>query len=53
MLLLQRDHIERMATALTESANGAVSDDVVVLWRVEASTAALRFLDRLLVGAVD
>jgi PadR family transcriptional regulator AphA len=53
MLLLQRDHIERMATALTESANGAVSDDVVVLWRAEASSAALRFLDRLLVGAVD
>lgn len=53
VLLLQRDHIERMATALTESANGAVSDDVVVLWRAEASSAALRFLDRLLDAAVD
>ncbi|MCX6542325.1 MAG: helix-turn-helix transcriptional regulator [Actinobacteria bacterium] len=53
MLLLQRDHIERMATALNVSATGAASDDVVALWRVEASTAAFRFLERLLVDAVD
>jgi hypothetical protein len=46
MLHRQRDHVVALAAAHAEGATtGTV--DVVALWRVEASEAALRFLDRL------
>lgn len=45
MLARQRERVAAMAQSLAEHAEPT---DVVDLWRVESSQAALRFLDRLL-----
>ncbi|MGB8858570.1 MAG: hypothetical protein WCC60_04910 [Ilumatobacteraceae bacterium] len=50
MLAPQRDHIEQMAAAIHAQVDPKEPVDVVALWRVESSDAALRFLDRLLAG---
>jgi DNA-binding PadR family transcriptional regulator len=53
MLHRQRDHVVALAAAHAEGATITADEtrsgtvDVVALWRVEASEAALRFLDRL------
>jgi DNA-binding PadR family transcriptional regulator len=47
MLRLQHAHIEEMAAAFAEQVDEATSTDVVDLWRIESSKAALRFLARL------
>lgn len=39
----QHAHIKQLATALSEGG----ADDVVALWRIESSQAALRFIERL------
>ena len=46
MLVEQRVRVEAMAAALRSQADES-SDDVVALWRAETSSAALRFLDRV------
>lgn len=43
MLERQHEHIEQVAAALSESG----APDVVALWRIESSTAALRFVARV------
>jgi PadR family transcriptional regulator AphA len=47
MLEAQATLIERQAAALAE-AHAAGDDDVVTLWRIEATDAARRFVDRIL-----
>lgn len=47
MLAGQRDHIAELAAALRDQIARDDAVDVVVLWRSEASQAALRFLDQL------
>ena len=46
MLGRQRAHIAELSSALAAHVGGE-SDDMVALWRAEASGAALRFLDQL------
>ena len=46
MLQAQRAHITDMAAVITDQIDRR-PDDVVALWRSEASNAALRFLERL------
>jgi PadR family transcriptional regulator AphA len=46
MLAAQHDHVETMVSVL--SSRCADSTDLVALWRVESSHAALRFLAHLL-----
>ena len=46
MLEAQQTIIERQAAALA-GAHAAGADDVVTLWRIEATDAARRFVDRL------
>ncbi|CAN0072131.1 unnamed protein product, partial [Phaeothamnion confervicola] len=43
MLVKQRTQIERIAAGWAEHE----PNDIVALWRIESSQAALRFLDRL------
>ena len=52
MLQLQRQRIVEMCAAL-ESQVALDPDDVVALWRSEATNAALRFLDRLSDGGLS
>ena len=47
MLVAQHSHVEKMAASLAGQIEEAGPVDVVALWRVEASRAAIRFLDRL------
>ncbi len=47
MLERQRDHIEQLADAIAENVNHGSPVDVVDLWRMESSQAAVRFLDRI------
>lgn len=51
MLVLQRAQVADLSAAIDDTlagGAGATAADPVVLWRSEASHAALRFLDRLL-----
>ncbi len=47
--MLERQHaqFERMAEALSSRAATDATTDVVALWRIESSAAALRFVERL------
>jgi len=47
--MLERQHarIELLATAIAEQVEADDTSDVVDLWRIESSRAALRFLERL------
>lgn len=47
MLAAERAHVETMAATLAANIDESGPLDVVGLWRVESSRAALRFLDRL------
>lgn len=47
MLVGQRAHVVELAEALSMQIDADGPVDVVALWRVESSQAALRFLDRL------
>jgi DNA-binding PadR family transcriptional regulator len=47
MLERQHAHIEQMAAAIAGQVDHDAPTDVVDLWRIEASQAALRFLTRL------
>ena len=47
MLQAQRTVIEDLAAVLAARIDGANGPDVVALWRIESSQAALRFLDRI------
>lgn len=47
MLERQRDHIEQLAGAMADHVDHGSPVDVVDLWRMESSQAAVRFLDRL------
>jgi DNA-binding PadR family transcriptional regulator len=46
MIAAQRHSVDDQAAALSAEADGA--DDVVALWRYEATVAAQRFLDRVI-----
>ena len=47
--MLERQHalIEHLASVIKTKVDDSESADVVELWRVELSQAALRFLERL------
>ncbi|MCE9621506.1 MAG: helix-turn-helix transcriptional regulator [Actinomycetia bacterium] len=47
--MLERQHaqIKQIATTLSAKVAGAEQTDVVALWRIESSQAALRFVERL------
>ena len=47
MLERQRDHIALLAGAIADHIDDGLSADVVDLWRMESSQAAVRFLDRI------
>ena len=48
MLAEQHDHIEQLAGAIADHVDDDGPVDVVDLWRIESSQAAVRFLERLL-----
>ena len=47
MLEQQRDHIAGLAAAIADHVDDGSPVDVVDLWRMESSQAAVRFLDRI------
>lgn len=51
--MLEQQHrlIEQRASAIATKVDDSAAPDVVELWRIESSQAALRFLERLRVGS--
>ena len=50
MLAEQHDHFDRLALAIADRVDSDTPVDVVDLWHVESSQAAVRFLERVVAG---